>query len=212
MDIIIFAILAAFLFFRLWSVLGTRTGNEKQVDFLGESQKAGDNIIVLAKRDETAQEDATLYSSAIRGQIHQIQDQDPSFDPQIFLNASKSAFTAIIMAYAYANHQKLKNLLSAQVYEQFSAAIEKRQNDNLRQETEIEHVEAEYFSLDVSDGTAQICVRFRSTQMIATVNEAGESFDNPSRLKVPMVDLWTFERPIRSDKPTWKLVRTQVED
>jgi predicted lipid-binding transport protein (Tim44 family) len=212
MDIIVFAILAAFLFFRLWSVLGTRTGNEKQVDLLGESEKKEDNIIVLSKRTEAPKESSFAYSSAIRGQIHQVQDQDHNFDPEVFLKASKSAFTAVIMAYAQANHQKLKKLLNTHVYEQFAAAIEDREQNNLRQETEIENVEAEYVSLDIFDGIIQICVRFRSDQMIATINEAGESFDNPSRLKTPMVDLWTFERPIHAKDPTWRLVRTQVED
>ncbi len=211
MDIIIFAILAAFLFFRLWGVLGTRTGNEKQTDFLNQPKKEEDNVIVLAKRPEVASE-AELYSSAVRGQIHQIQDQDPNFNPDSFLKASQSAFSAIIMAYTQANHQKLKKLLSPQVYEQFAAAIEARQQENLRQETEIDDVQAEYVSLDIVEGVASITVRFRSHQMIATVNDQGESFDNPSRLKTPMVDLWTFERSIQSKDPTWKLVRTQVED
>ncbi|MBU6149594.1 MAG: calcium-binding protein, partial [Verrucomicrobia bacterium] len=55
MEIVVFAILALYLFFRLWGVLGTRTGHEKRVDpFKRDEDKEDEgNVIVMPKRSTT---------------------------------------------------------------------------------------------------------------------------------------------------------------
>jgi|GEM_PF-886273 len=214
MEIVVFAVLALYLFFRLWGVLGTRTGKEKQVNPLEKSAQAkeSENVIVLPRRSKPpVQVVQKEFSSSVAGQINHLMTVDKSFDPSIFLKNSKAAFVTIITSYTEANHMTLKKLLSSDVYEQFAAAIQEREKKNLRQETEIEDVKAEILTVDVLEDRAQITVRFESRQMVATFNQENQSFDNPARLQVPMKDVWTFERLLNSKKPTWVLIRTRNE-
>lgn len=214
MEVIVFAILAFYLFFRLWGVLGTRTGHEKKVDLFKEKEdKEEGNIVVMPKRSSTPRQvEQNDFSSSVATQINRLMEIDSRFDPSVFMRNAKSAFITVIKAFTEANHMTLKRLLSPSVYEQFSSAIEDREKKNLRQENEIENLEAEILNIDILDDRAQITVRFVSQQMVATVNQENQSFDNPARLQVPMRDIWTFERFFGSDSPIWLLIRTRTEN
>ena len=214
MEIIVFAILSLYLFFRLWSVLGTRTGNEKKRDHFNikNEEVSDDNVVVFSKRaNNTMQTEQSDFSSLVTNQINKLIKLDSGFDPITFLRGAQAAFQTIIKAYTEANHRALKNLLSDSVYEQFATAIEDREKKNLRQETEIEDISAEILNIDILEDRAQITIRFKSQQMVATFNESGESFDNPSRLHVPMIDVWTFEKKFNSKSSIWLLIRTRTE-
>ncbi len=216
MEVIVFAILALYLFFRLWGVLGTRTGHEKRVDPFKEREdkdKDEGNVIVMPKRStmprQVEQED---FSSSVASQINRLMEIDKRFDPSIFMKNAQAAFMSIIKAFTEANHMTLKKLLSTTVYEQFATAIEDREKKNLRQETEVEDLHAEILNIDILDDRAQITVCFTSQQMVATINQENQSFDNPARLQVPMRDIWTFERFFGSESPAWLLIRTRSEN
>ena len=216
MEIIVFAVLSLYLFFRLWSVLGTRTGQEKKRDPLKVKEKnqdeVDDNVVVFSKRSNNPiQVEQSDFSSLVTNQINKLMKMDKSFDPAAFLRGSQIAFNSIIKAFSDANYSTLKNLLSENVYEQFSAAIEDREKKNLRQESDIEDVATEILNIDLLEDKAQITVRFKSQQMVAAFNENGESFVNPSRLYIPMVDVWTFEKKFNSDSSIWLLIRTRTE-
>ncbi|MBY0462542.1 MAG: Tim44/TimA family putative adaptor protein [Alphaproteobacteria bacterium] len=214
MEVIVFAILALYLFFRLWGVLGTRTGNEKKIDPFKELEdKEEGNIIVMPKRSNSPRQvEQEEFSSSVASQINRLMEIDNRFDPSVFMKNSKAAFISIIKAFTEANHMTLKKLLSPSVYEQFATAIEEREKKNLRQETEIEDLHAEILNIDILDDRAQITVRFVSQQMVATINQENQSFDNPSRLQIPMRDIWTFERFFGSESPIWLLTRTRTEN
>ena len=213
MEIIIFAVLAGYLFFRLWSVLGVRTGNEKPLNPSRQERFEGvekDNVIVMLKQaaKNTAIEES---DSVIDGQIRQLKKSMSGFDDISFIRGSENAFVLIIKAYSEGNDKLLKQLLEETVYEQFHAAILDRQQKGLRQEAEIDSVQAELMSIEIVDKKAQLTVRFKSEQMIATFNEADENIDNPARLRIPVTDLWTFEKPLKAKSPTWLLVRTSAD-
>ncbi|MCX7338379.1 MAG: Tim44/TimA family putative adaptor protein [Alphaproteobacteria bacterium] len=221
MEIVFFAVLAGYLFFRLWGVLGTHSGPEKDSERKNTifsqpipTSSMEDAIVSLRKKArrpvlvdaDTADQDDT------RKDILALQNLDESFDSPVFLRNATSAFTMIIQAYATANHRTLKKLLSPDVYEQFATAIESREKNNLRQETEIEDVHAEIHKVDVKNKKARVTVLFKSQQRVITINEEGHSFDNPARFSVPMTDYWTFEKPIGSDSKSWLLVETRTEN
>ncbi len=214
MEIIVFAILSLYLGFRLWSVLGTRTGNEKKVDpfKIKDEEVPDDNVVVFSKRmNSPIQAEQSDFSSLVTSQINKLIKLDKSFEPGAFLRGSQSAFLTIIKAFTEANYLTLKNLLSENVYEQFATAIEDREKKNLRQESEIEEMSAEILNIDLLEDRAQITVRFKSQQMVATFNDTGDSFDNPARLHVPMIDVWTFEKSFNAKSSIWLLIRTRTE-
>ncbi|NBT85496.1 MAG: hypothetical protein EBT45_03200 [Alphaproteobacteria bacterium] len=214
MEVIVFAILALYLFFRLWGVLGARTGYEKKVDPFKEVKATEEgNIVVMPKRPNSPRQvEQTEFPSPVASQVNRLMEIDNHFDPSVFMRNAQSAFISIIKAFTEANHMTLKKLLSPSVYEQFATAIEEREKKNLRQETEIEDLHAEILNIDILDDRAQITVCFVSQQMMATINQENQSFDNPARLQIPMRDIWTFERFFGSTSPIWLLIRTRTEN
>ena len=59
------------------------------------------------------------------------------------------------------------------------------------------------------DGSmARITVEIESEQVNVTYDSAGEVIEGDPNKVVKLTDIWTFERDVRSDDPTWKLVDT----
>lgn len=212
MEIIVFAILAGYLFFRLWGVLGTRTGHERPFDSGKQDRFEGstaDNVIVMPKHAVKVPDEA--ITSEVDQQLFNLKKVAPDFNALAFKRAAENAFLMIIKAYSQGNLRILQGLLEESVYQQFSMALKEREEKRLTQQVEVDSLESELVSIEVSQGTIQITMRFKSDQMIATFDEKGENMDNPACLKVHIVDLWTFEKSIKTKSPTWLLIRTSAE-
>ncbi len=225
---IIFAALAIFVLFKLRSVLGTKTGNEKPpTDPFSRPQTpppAASNesatVIRLPGAAQVAAEpvapppsSADFYKGladegAFTG-LDAIRAADPAFDARAFLDGAKSAYEMIVTAFAAGNSNMLRDLLSKEVFDSFAAEIDARQQ---RGET----VEMTFVSIDrariteaqLRGGTAQISIDFLSKLITATRDRSGTVIDGSAEKVVDVTDLWTFAREVRARDPNWKLVAT----
>ncbi len=218
LDIIFFAMVAAFIALRLRSVLGRRTGHERRRPSRFDQTGAdGGKVVPLPERDKPQPAEevpvADPKDAAVKAGLTEIRLADPSFDLDRFLAGARTAFGMIIEAFAKGDKETLRNLLAPEVFENFSAAIDERvaAGHTLTSEIvalrDIEILEARL------DGTrARITLRFVSEQINVTRDQDGHLIDgNPSRI-VEVVDIWTFERDVRSRDPNWLLVETRVPD
>src|ERR1700675_289988 len=132
LDIILFAMVAAFLVLRLRSVLGRRTGTERPRNPLRfgmhlEPPPASDNVVSLPDRsrplDDAAQPVETPRPTSVAAGIVQIRGADPSFDTTGFASGARGAFEMIVHAFASGDTANLRPLLSDEVYERFADAI-----------------------------------------------------------------------------------------
>jgi len=226
---IIFLALAVFIFLRLRSVLGQRTGRERPPydPYSARDAVRGsstDNVVALPGRTtDSAQKPAEPVDpaerwrgiaepgSAVAAGLETIALEDNSFDPKNFVMGARAAYEMIVTAYAEADQRSLKNLLSRDVYEGFETAIRER-------ETRGETTETRFVSIDKSDitgaelrgRTAQITVRFVSQLVSVTRDKNGAVIDgNPDKV-TEVTDVWTFARDISSRDPNWKLVATEA--
>jgi len=224
---LIFLAIAVVVFFRLRSVLGKRTGNERpphdpystgpferrQSDEAGAEDNSDDNVIQLPGRDEPA-EAATrpAYApegSALANGLAQIELADRTFTPESFLDGAGKAHEMIVTAFAAADRDTLRQLLDEDVYRDFEAAIEDR-------EVEGRTLEQSYVGLssaDISDaelesGRARVTVRFASEMISALRAANGDIVEGSPEAVRQVVDVWTFERDTKSRDPNWKLVAT----
>jgi predicted lipid-binding transport protein (Tim44 family) len=135
--------------------------------------------------------------------------QDSSFDPGHFLAGARGAYEMIVLAFANGDRRALKDLLSADVYESFEAAIKEREKNEQKTETRFVSVEkAELVGAEARDRAAQLTVRFVSQMVSVTRDKAGTIVDgNPDKV-TDITDVWTFARDITSRDPNWKLVGT----
>lgn len=218
-DIIVFAVIAAFLVFRLVSVLGRRTGHEqpRPDDFGRGSEPAsnGDNVIELPDRRRTIPEGPQdpYTGTAIGAGLTQIRLADPGFDAAQFLQGAKAAFEMILGAFAAGDVKALKPLLNAEVLHNFTAAIEARRQSGETLETEL----VGFKSVDLADAgmhgrNAVVTVRFVTEQVNALRNAQGEVIDGDANRITEVIDLWSFSRDTRSRDPNWHLVATSTPE
>ncbi len=207
LEILLFAFLSAYLFFRLWNVLGTRTGHEKTSEPVVEAPQ--DNVIVM-KREEDPQEDANEHL-AWQATFQQMKVMDESFDVDKFVNGSKRAYKMVIEAFSNGQKELLKTLTSEGVYKSFEKAIDAREKKEQTTTIELsEDIKADIVDADLKDSIAQIGVRFSSEQLAMTMDKEGAILDNPAKLKRKHKDIWTFERDLKSDDRRWIVVGTQT--
>ena len=226
---IIFLALAVFIFLRLRSVLGQRTGRERPPYDPYSPRDAmrgatNDNVVTLPGRaGDTAQKPVETADpaerwkgiaetgSALAAGLDSIAQEDKTFDVKHFIAGARAAYEMIVLAYAEGDRRTLKNLLAREVYEGFEAAIKER-------ETKGETVESRFVAIDKSDiagvelrgRTAQITVRFVSQLISVTRNKAGNAIEgNPDKV-TDVTDVWTFARDLSSRDPNWKLVATEA--
>ena len=122
LDLLLFAAVAAFLVFRLRSVLGRRMGNERRPMGTSETpsnpqpQAATDNadeknVVALPDRnpDDPFIEQA---EGALGEHLREIRKSDPDFNTIKFSEGAKGAFEMIVTSFATGDTDTLKPLLS----------------------------------------------------------------------------------------------------
>ena len=226
---IIFLALAVFIFLRLRSVLGQRTGSERPpYDRAAPNvvQRSQDNnnvvpmsggvvdqaplaptadVVPPADRWKGIAEQGTPLGQGLDA----IVAQDSSFDPKHFISGAKSAYEMIVLAFANGDRRALKDLLSSEVYESFDAVIKDREKHEQKTETRFVSIDkAELVGAEARDRAAQLTVRFVSQMISVTRDKAGTIVDgNPDKV-ADITDVWTFARDTTSRDPNWKLVGT----
>jgi predicted lipid-binding transport protein (Tim44 family) len=225
---IIFLALAVFIFLRLRSVLGQRTGSERPpYDRAARNivQGAPDNKVLpvpgsvieqvpLAPTADVAAPADRWKGMAEPGTpladgLDAVTTIDPSFDPKHFLSGARSAYEMIVLAFANGDRRALKDLLSTEVYESFESAIKDREKQERKTETRFVSIDkAELVGAEARDRAAQLTVRFVSQMISVTRDKTGAIVDgNPDKV-TDITDVWTFARDVTSRDPNWKLVGT----
>ena len=213
---------AVIIFFRLRSVLGRKTGNERpRFDpDTGTAPRQG-NVITLpragaetpAPKPAGPNVDERLSglpagSEALQP-LREIAAADPSFEAASFIKGAKAAYETVVTAYAQGDRKTLRNLLSAEVFGSFDAVIAEREARD--ETTEFSFVGIQ--SADVTDASlagqmAHVTVRFVSELVTAVRDRMGNVVEGDLKSVRRVTDVWTFERDVRSPNPNWKLVAT----
>ena len=221
-DIILLAMIAGFLILRLRSVLGRRTGHETPPEQMVRrtANDDQDNVVPLptsgpGQSDEATADaaEAAYRGTPIKAGLRDLRAADPAFVPDEFLGGAEKAFEMIVQAYAAGEEDALKPLLNAEVYANFSKAIQDRQAAGETMETELISVKTPVLeSVEVKDQQAMVAVRFVSEQVNVIKDAEGTVVDGDSNMIETVTDIWTFARNISDRDPNWQLVATRSED
>jgi predicted lipid-binding transport protein (Tim44 family) len=225
---IIFLALAVFIFLRLRSVLGQRTGSERPpydraAPTVVQRTQDNNNVVPmpgavidqapLAPSADVAPadrwKDIAEPGTPLATGLDAIVAQESSFDPRHFLSGARSAYEMIVLAFANGDRRALKDLLSSEVYDSFDSVIKDREKHEQKTETRFVSIDkAELVSADARDRSAQLTVRFVSQMISVTRDKTGAIVDgNPDKV-ADITDVWTFARDTSSRDPNWKLVGT----
>jgi len=225
---IIFLALAVFIFLRLRSVLGQRTGRERPPydPYSGRDAvrtPANDKVVALPTRNADATQPAEAEvpgdrwkgiaesGSPVAAGLDAIVAVDRNFDPADFLTGARAAYEMIVTAFAEGDRRSLKNLLSRDVYEGFEAAIGEREKRGETAETRFVSIDqAEIVGAEMRGRNAQVTVRFVSKLVSVTRDRTGAVIEGNAEGVTDVTDVWTFARDMSSRDPNWKLVATEA--
>jgi len=224
--------LAIFILFRLRSVLGTRTGNERSpLERRNEAAakttaKPGEDSVVQmrprpvepandgdaerrARKLETEITQLSRGEAGIADGLKAIADADPNFGPKNFLEGAKSAYEMIVTAFAQGDRTTLKNLLEKDVYDGFERAIKDRETTGNKVDfTFVGLPKVEITEAELDKRNANVTIRFDAEVVQATRDKDGNLIEGNADQVQTISDEWTFARSPKSRDPNWKLVAT----
>jgi predicted lipid-binding transport protein (Tim44 family) len=215
-DIILFAMIAAFLILRLRSVLG-RHKDDGRAAPRPAPVASDDKVVSLPDRSEPAHGPAPRFEADVPAApagpldaaLTQFRIADPTFDLGQFMKGARAAFEMILQAYGANDRKTLKQLLSNEVFAQFESAMRERETKGETLEnTLIRIVSTDALGAEMEGNTAHVTVKIVSEQVNVTKNTAGEAVEGNANHIANVTDIWTFARDLRSRDPNWKLVGT----
>ena len=209
-DLILFGMIAAFLVLRLRSILGRRTGFERQAP--PYQPPAGQNTtapVIDAQAEPPAPAGTRTVpepTSAIGQTLGRMHSVDRSFEPTAFLDGAEKAFRIIVTAFAAGDRATLQGLLSDDTYRGFEQAIAAREAAGQTQVSTIHAIHsAAIENADLRGTVASIAVRFVSDQTSLTQDKDGHPVVGTDAV-TEITDIWTFERNLSTRDPVWRLV------
>ena len=229
---IIFLALAVFIFLRLRSVLGQRTGRERPPYDPYSARDAvrspaNDKVVTLPPRPAEPAPPRPVEASppaaadrwkgvaetgsSVAAGLDAIAAADTGFDVKHFITGARAAYEMIVTAFAEGDRRQLRNLLSREVFDGFDAAISEREGRGETAETRFISIDGSTITAaELRGRTAQITVRFVSKLVSVTRDRSGNVIDGSADKVTDVTDVWTFARDVSSRDPNWKVVATEA--
>jgi predicted lipid-binding transport protein (Tim44 family) len=231
MDILIYAIIAVFLAWRLYTVLGQRheDGRERSNPFArmpgadnagktaGNSNEKDHLVALPLPRDVPAITDANASPFAhepapesLAGGLYAMRRADPSFDERSFLKGARVAFEMIVHGFTLGERGTLKNLTSTDIYNSFDQAITEREAKGERWEMPILTLrDADITNARMVGSVAFLTTQFISDQGKKVYDKDGNLVGDDTNKVERLTDLWVWRRDTKSPNPNWQLVETK---
>lgn len=214
-EIVILAMIAAFLGLRLYSVLGRRAEHEEEIvpTRFDQGKDAGGAAtgprqeqnapVMLRPRDM-----AGTTPMAEQG-IRAIAAADRQFELAGFLHGAKAAYQMILEAFWRGDREELKELCTPEVFEGFAAAITAREAAGEVLDNRLVRIEeATIQSARLEGRSARIAVRFAADIAAVTRDRDGNVIAGSLNDAVESRDVWTFVRQVNASAPDWLLEET----
>jgi predicted lipid-binding transport protein (Tim44 family) len=213
-EIILLAMVAAFLGLKLYSVLGKRTGHEQEPvarPVAEERQPA----ILRQPVSEAAGAPVPIGDEAIdvaaASGLRAITNADRQFDPALFLEGAKSAYGLILEAFWKGDKDTLRFLCDDDVYESFVEDIDARASRGEILDNRLVRIEeARIIDATFEHPTARITVRFDADIATLVKDAKGNIIGGSMADAVETHDIWTFFRDVKGSGRNWKLDETDA--
>ena len=217
MDIILLLIIAVFIIFRLFSIIGQDLG--------GNTEAFKNNSVTGAKSTpQTANQSddnpkgefspidlniktAPMISDTLRNKIVKV---DSDFDAEAFIAGANSCFATVIESFANGNKDKLKSMLTADAFEVFREVIDERIAKEERSVEEvIAFIKTNIMSATVHKNVLDIKVKFTTDQINVVYDNLDRVIEGHPNDVVRVEDEWVFTRDMSSSEQNWYLKETQ---
>ncbi len=227
MDIIFFAAIAFFIFFKLSKSLGKIDEEEKKQI---EEKIAKKRAEILAVQNQIAVQSQMQPNNNSSSRIELENKEDEKIlaaldqatkqnfvdilarckiSATFFINGAKSAFEMIIKAFCQGDLETLNFLLNEKIYQGFVAAINQRKTEEKTLTTNLISIEkAEVISATIFENNAAIVVKFISKQINYICDKNGQIIEGKKDEINEMTDVWTFKKDLTTENPNWLVCAT----
>ena len=198
-DIIIFAIIAIFLVYRLKNILGQNSENNEQNNQIDIEKKDFSNVVKLGN----------LVSNKTKTDKNSISKIDPTFNEEEFLKGAQNFFQMVINSFVKGNLKDIVNYIDDKLIKSFKSVIDERLEEGESLKIEILKMK----SIKIKDvkelkNFVRLSVLFETEQIKVLKDKKGKVIDGDPKKSILVRDLWTFEKEIKSKDMNWKLVET----
>ena len=221
-EIVILAMIAAFLGLRLYSVLGRRAEHEEEtIQGRLDTPRAGPGSTATPPSARPApdrqaqpnpalrQRDLPNATPAVERGLRAISAADRRFDPFTFLDGSRNAYRMILEAFWRGDKEDLRQLCDDDVYQGFAQAIDARVAAGESLDNRLIRIEdGSIVAASLEGSIARITVRFTSDIAAVTRDAEGHVIAGSLNDAVEAVDIWSFSRNVESADPDWLLDET----
>lgn len=210
-EIVILAMVAAFLGLRLYSVLGRRAEHEEEIvprrfDTLPEAPVAVPGQRAEQQANPTERE---RFMPEVERGLRDIASADRRFDALSFMEGARSAYAMILEAFWRGDREELSQLCDRDVYDSFVAAIDAREAAGEKLDNRLVRIEGSAIVAAGFDAPlARITIRFTADIAAVTRDALGNVIAGSLNDAVQTNDVWTFSRNITSQDPDWLLDET----
>lgn len=213
LEIVLLAMVAAFLGLRLYSVLGRRAEHEEEAvpqRFDADDKPAG--IVRPAPATPvSAPRPAELEGvmPAVERAVRAIAAADSNFNLAQFLEGARSAYRMVLEAYWNADRETLRDLCDDDVYAGFIAAIDAREAAGETLANSLIRIEETRIHSASLDGRiARIALLFVADVAAVTRDKDGTVIAGSLDDAIESRDVWTFSRNTAAKDPNWVLDET----
>ena len=218
-DILILAMIAVFIINRLKNTLGKKTGNESDIvekftqrkPPLKESEPDTISEDGLKAQRKLLKTQKFHSDKNINSMLNQILKSDVNFDMNSFIDGAKKAFEYILTQFSKNDISSLKNLVSEEIFKEFSKQIEQREKVSERLEITVISVKDPKV-IDVSvknkhEAFIKLC--FDSEQVQITKDKNEKTIEGDSNQILSIKENWTFSKNLKNKDPNWTLEKIE---
>ncbi|MEL7446818.1 MAG: Tim44/TimA family putative adaptor protein [Pseudomonadota bacterium] len=213
-EIVILAMIAAFLGLRLYSVLGRRAEHEEE--HVPHRFDTGDDqgprnvpppAAVPAPAARVPEMEGVM--PAVERGLREIAAADSKFDVVTFLEGGKAAYEMVLEAFWRGDRETLRELCDDDVYAGFVAAIDAREAEGHTLDNKLVRIEeTKIHSAQLDGRIANIAILFVADIAAVTRDKDGNVVAGSLDDAVESRDIWTFSRNVGAKDPNWLLDET----
>lgn len=211
-EIVILAMIAAFLGLRLYSVLGRRAEHEEEI--VPGGYERGEDAKRLppaapVQEQPRSERQITGFPPAVERGLRDIAAADRRFDLIAFLEGARGAYQMVLESFWRGDREELAELCDRDVYDGFVAAIVEREAAGHTLDNRLIRIEDSAIHSASLDGSiARISVSFVADIAAVTRDADGTVIAGSLDDAVESRDVWTFSRDVRSTSPAWLIDET----
>ncbi len=215
MEILIFAIIAIGIFYKLHKQLGKIDEEEKKTieSKVSLMKKMQDEFVKKAPVQDSQAQKLIGQSSTVQGleNVDQATKQNLqaifstcNISYEFFINGAKSAFEMVLKSFSVGDVSTLKMLLADKIFLGFQKAIDQRNVEQNKLITNLISIEkSEIISAMTLENNASIVIKFVSKQINYICDKEEKIIEGKKDEINEITDIWTFKKDLTSPNPNW---------